>query len=241
MKEYIILSVTAAICSYLMAGINPAIILSHAIHKTDVRLYGSKNPGFTNYKRTFGGFDSWLVLILDMTKTVVPVLAFSLIFGSVLDERQLGAAIAGLFAMIGHAYPIWYKFKGGKAFVAGAVTIWFTDYRVAAIASAVFLLLLFTVKLMSLSSMTAGIMCPILLFVFGVDNKATIVLSILSVALLVWRHHSNIVRLVRGQEKKFYLFGKPKSKNESAITTDTAEQNAVDAVADDEKADIVYR
>ncbi|MDY3845434.1 MAG: glycerol-3-phosphate acyltransferase [Eubacteriales bacterium] len=230
MKEYILLSALAALCSYLIAGINPAIMLSHAIHKTDVRLYGSKNPGFTNYKRTFGGFDSWLVLILDITKTVVPVLAFSLIFREFLDERQLGAAIAGLFAMIGHAYPVWYKFKGGKAFVAGAVTIWFTDYRVAAIASGVFLFLLFTVKLMSLSSMTAGIVCPIFLAVFGVDNKVTIVLSILSVALLIWRHHTNIVRLVHGEEKKFYLFGKPKAKTAVAAAESDEEKTNDEAV-----------
>jgi glycerol-3-phosphate acyltransferase PlsY len=198
--------ITGCICTYLIAGINPAIILSNLIHKQDIREYGSKNPGFTNYKRVFGGADAWVVFVLDLLKTIVPVLIFSLIIGAKYDMRQFSAQLFGLCAMIGHSYPIWYKFKGGKAFTTSMATIYIVDWRAGLIVTAVFLTLLFTVKFMSLSSISAGITAPIALSILGVDYLPTIFLSIVAALLLIWRHKANIVRLVHKEEKKFYLF-----------------------------------
>ena len=215
----------AAIAAYLISGVNPAILLSRLVYKEDIRTVGSKNPGFTNFKRNYGWKFAWLVLLIDVTKAVLPCLGFALAFreigvldtasyqeGSAFtgDNFQLGAAFTGLFSMLGHAYPVWYRFKGGKAFLVAASAIWFIDWRVALIAAGIFLLLLFTVQIMSISSLCAGISCPISLAFFGFAHPVVLVCCILSVLLLIWRHKSNIVRLVHKEEPKFRLFGKNK-------------------------------
>lgn len=220
----------AAIAAYLISGINPAILLSRLIYGQDIRTVGSKNPGFTNFKRVYGWKFAWLVLLIDVSKAVLPCLGFALAFRAigVLDTEyyqttsaftgsnfQLGAGFTGLFAMLGHAYPVWYRFKGGKAFLVAASAIWFIDWRVGLIAAGIFLLLLFTVKIMSVSSISAGISCPISLACFGFAHPVVLVCCILSVILLIWRHKANVVRLVHGEEPKFRLFGKnekPKEK-----------------------------
>ena len=213
----------AAVTAYLVSGINPSILLSRMIYKQDIRTVGSKNPGFTNFKRVYGWKYAWLVLLIDVTKAVLPCLCFGLAFRAVdvigPGSFQLGAAFTGLFAMLGHAYPVWYRFRGGKAFLVAASAIWLIDWRVALIASGIFLLLLFTVQIMSVSSLTAAVSCPISLTVLGAFNgfphPVVIVCCILSVILLIWRHQANIVRLFHGQEPKFKLFGKNKQQKEA--------------------------
>ncbi len=215
----------AAVAAYLVSGVNPAILLSRAIYKQDIRTVGSKNPGFTNFKRVYGWKFAWLVLFIDVTKAVLPCLGFAIAFREigVLDTAQyqtgsaftgsnfqLGAAFTGLFAMLGHAYPVWYRFKGGKAFLVAASAIWFIDWRVALIASGVFLLLLFTVQIMSVSSLTAALSCPVSLALFGFAHPVVMVCCVLSVILLFWRHKPNLVRLAHGKEPRFKLFGKNK-------------------------------
>ena len=207
----------AAIAAYLVSGVNPAILLSRLVYGQDIRTVGSKNPGFTNFKRVYGWKYAWLVLLIDVTKAVLPCLGFALAFRAigVLDTGnfQLGAAFTGLFSMLGHAYPVWYRFKGGKAFLVAASAIWFIDWRVALIAAGIFLLLLFTVKIMSISSLCAGISCPISLACFGFAHPVVLICCILSVLLLIWRHKANIIRLAHGEEPKFRLFGKNKKPN----------------------------
>lgn len=220
----------AAVTAYLVSGVNPAILLSRMIYKQDIRTVGSKNPGFTNFKRVYGWKFAWLVLLVDVTKAVLPCLIFGFAFRAVgvLEEGsfQLGAAFTGLFAMLGHAYPVWYRFKGGKAFLVAATAIWFIDWRVALIASGIFLLLLFTVQIMSVSSITAAVSCPISLAIFGFVHPVVMVCCILSVLLLIWRHKANIVRLVHGEEPKFKLFGKNKKAKEIEPAKESAETSA---------------
>ena len=152
MMKIIILSVAAAV-SYLLGGVNGAILASKLLHHEDIRDFGSKNPGFTNYKRVYGnGFVTWMVLIFDIVKTAVPVCLTAVIMWMCYDEWQFGAQFAGLCAMLGHCFPVWYRFKGGKAFMAGFATIWFVDWRMTLMAMALFLVLLFTIKYMSVAS-----------------------------------------------------------------------------------------
>lgn len=208
----IILCFIAAISGYLIGGINPAIVLSKAIYHKDIRTLGSKNPGFTNFKRVFGPKYAWFVFLLDILKSAILCLIFSRSFEIVFGSFSLGAAYTGFFTMLGHCFPLWYNFKGGKAFLAGAAAIWFIDYRVAAIAAGVMLILLFTTKYMSLSVIISAAMCPVMLIIFGTDNPFTVIICLLSVALLIWRHKENIKRLMNKSETKFSLFGKNKSR-----------------------------
>ncbi len=199
----------SAIFSYLIGGINGAIIFSRIFYKQDIRDYGSKNPGFTNFKRVYGNnVISWSVLLVDILKTVIPVLATALICKNLFDLWQLGAAFSGFFCMIGHCFPIWYNFQGGKAFMAGFATIWFVDWRMALIATGVFLIVLGIGKYMSLASCLASLSCPISLLILGPSSFWVELLSILSALLIILRHHENIRRLINGTESKFSLSDK---------------------------------
>ncbi len=197
-----ILSAIAVPIAYLLGGINGAILMSELVHHEDIRERGSGNPGFTNYKRVYGGASAWVVFIFDIFKTIVPVLLFGLLFQTLYGEWQLGCALSGLAAMFGHAFPVWYKFKGGKAFVACITTVYFVDWRAGLMLTAVFALLLLTVKYMSLASISVALLYPIAVALLGAELPV-ILLAIASGVLVIARHHANIGRLFRGQESKF--------------------------------------
>ena len=198
-----------AVVSYVLGGVNGAIIMSQLVYHEDIRKSGSNNPGFTNFKRVYGlNAAAWSVMLIDILKTAVPVFASMLIMGYAYDLGQFGAQFAGLFCMLGHCFPVWYGFKGGKAFIAGFATIWFVDWRMTLIAMAIFLLLLFTLKYMSVASCVAAFSCPISLYYLGFTNVWVEVLAIAAAALVIVRHYPNFVKLVHGTESKFSLSSK---------------------------------
>ena len=199
----------SAVASYLLGGLNGAIILSKLVYKQDIRDFGSKNPGFTNFKRTYGnGFVTWLVLIFDILKTALPVFLTALIMWQMFDKWQFGAQFSGMFCMIGHCFPVWYKFKGGKAFLAGFATIWFVDWRMTLIAMAVFFTLLFTLKYMSVASCSAAAVCPIALAFLGPASIGVELMAIACALLVILRHIPNFKKLANGTESKFSLSSK---------------------------------
>lgn len=205
------LYILAAVCSYLLSGVNPAILLSNGIYHKDIRTCGSGNPGFTNFKRTFGNKLAWLVMVLDLSKGIVLAALFGWLFDLFLGQWQLGAAYSGLFAMLGHAYPIWYNFKGGKGFLVAMSVIWFIDWRAGLVAVFILVILLLTTKYMSLSTMLAMLSCPVTLIIVG-TNAPTIILCTISVLFMVYRHKENIKRLFKGTESKFSFKGSDKKQ-----------------------------
>jgi len=206
MKEAI-LFITAAICGYLFAGFNPAIALSKAIYHKDIRECGSGNAGFTNFKRTFGNKWAWWVLLIDLLKAAVAVGLFAWLFGHFLGEFQLGAVYTGAFAILGHAYPVFYKFKGGKGVLVCLSTMLVADWRAGLIAAAIMIILLLTTKYMSLSTVVSMCSCPILLALFGAPLYVTLI-SAAIVLFMAYRHKENFKRLVKGTESKFTIRGK---------------------------------
>ncbi len=215
----ILLAACCVVGSYLCGGVNTAILLSRALYQEDIREKGSGNPGFTNFKRVYGMRYAWLVFAGDLLKTVLPVLTFSLLFSHVFGARQLGAALSGLFAMVGHSYPVWYRFRGGKCFSCMAASVWFIDWRAGLLFAAVFLLLLFTVRIMSVSSMSAAAVPPLFLAVCGAEHPLVLLCTTLSAALLLWRHRSNLTRLLCGEEPRFHLSGGKAVRRESGAGT----------------------
>lgn len=204
--------ILAAILPYLIAGINPSILLSRLIYRQDIRTQGSKNPGFTNFKRVYGWKFAWLVFLLDISKGAISCLLAGLLFRHAWGCFQLGAAYGALFAMLGHAYPVWYSFQGGKTVTVWLASIWFIDWRAGLIAVGIFLLMLFTIKFMSLSSMTNGVAFLIALAILGTRHAAVLPICTAAVLLLIWRHKANIKRLLSGTESRFRLFGHEKKK-----------------------------
>lgn len=198
-----LLFVISAVSAYLISGINPSIILSKVIYGKDIRTLGSKNPGFTNFKRCFGMKYAWCVFLLDITKSALPCALFGFLFGRFYGMYQLGVAYTGAFAMLGHAYPIWYGFKGGKAFLVGAAAIWLMDPKAGAIATAVFAAVLLLSRYMSVASISAAVTCPIALAIVGSPSPATLAICTASSAFLIFRHKANIRRLIEGTETPF--------------------------------------
>ncbi len=194
-----LLIVLCALCSYLIGAANPAIILSTSVYKKDIRQEGSGNPGFTNFHRVFGGKLSWLVLLLDVGKTIL----LCAVFGNIFESFQLGAAIAGAFAVLGHCFPLWYQFKGGKGFLAFATTVFFIDWRAGLIGLAALVLVLLITKYMSLASILTVVSAVVSIAILGYSSIWVLICSILSGLLVILRHSANIKRLLSGNEKKF--------------------------------------
>ncbi len=203
----VFLFIAAAICGYAVAGFNPAITISKAVYKKDIRECGSGNPGFTNFKRSFGNKWAWWVLALDLSKAAIVVGLFARLLTLKGISFQFGAAYTGIFCMIGHAFPLQFKFKGGKGFLVCLSTIYVIDYRVGLIATGIMILLLLTTKYMSLSTCVAMLVSPVLLIPFGA-SLAVILMAAACVLFMVIRHTENFKRLIKGEESKFTLKGK---------------------------------
>ena len=198
--------IISAVFAYFVSGLNPAIIMSKAIYKKDIRTCGSGNPGFTNFKRVFGNKYAWFVFVLDILKGAVISVVAGLLFRAYVGSWALGVAYAGLFAMLGHAFPIYYRFKGGKGFLVCLSTVWFIDWRAGAIATAVLVIMLPLTKYMSLSTMSALVAGAVAVAAFG-GGLAVSIMYAVCVLFVIVRHKQNIVRLVQGTESKF-SFGK---------------------------------
>ena len=203
----ILLYILAAVCGYVIAGMNPAIALSKAIYKKDIRECGSGNPGFTNFKRTFGNKWAWWVLVLDLSKAAVVVWLFAWLLSRQGVDFQLGAAYTGMFCMLGHAFPFQFKFKGGKGFLVCLSTMYVIDWRVGLIATGIMVILLLITKYMSLSTTLAMLFCPILLIPFGA-SVPVILMALACAIFMAVRHKENFKRLIQGKESKFSLKGK---------------------------------
>lgn len=205
----VLLYILAAVCGYLIAGLNPAIAMSKAIYHQDIRECGSGNPGFTNFKRTFGNKWAWWVLVLDLSKAAVAVGLFAWLLSRQGVDFQFGAAYTGIFCMLGHAFPLQYKFKGGKGFLVCLSTMYMIDWRVGLIATGIMIVLLLITKYMSLSTTLAMLLCPILLIPFGA-SVYVILMALACAVFMAVRHKENFKRLIQGKEAKFVL----KSKKE---------------------------
>lgn len=196
------LYIVSAILSYLVVGLNPAIIMSKAIYKKDIRECGSGNPGFTNFKRTFGNKWAWYVMLFDLAKAAVMVAIFAHFFAKSGVSYSVGAAYTGLFCLLGHAYPLWYGFKGGKGFLVFMSVIWFVNPVAGLTSTLVMCVLLLTTKYMSLSTML-GILSGVIYLIFANAEPMAISLCGVQVLFIIIRHKENIKRLVKGTESKF--------------------------------------
>lgn len=197
----------AAVCAWLIGGVNLAITLSRAVYHEDIRTVGSKNPGFTNFKRQYGNRYAWFVFFFDLLKGAVTCLLFGFWFAFLGYDFRFGAACTGLFVMLGHAFPPQYKFKGGKGFLVLLSELFVLDVRAGLAAFAVMVILLLLTKYMSLATMCALVFGAALLFVFSCPLPAAILYAV-CVLFMIVRHKENIGRLLSGTEKKFYLGSK---------------------------------
>lgn len=189
--------------SYFFGCFNGSFMVSHFIIRDDVRKHGSGNAGLTNFYRTYGAKYALLVVACDMGKTVAACLLGSFFFRCLGWDGTLGTLLAGLGCELGHIFPVFYGFRGGKGILSGGTLVLLLNWRVAAVAWALFLLLWLTTRYVSLASITATCSAPITVyFVYG-HNWLYTGLCLAVAALVVWCHRENIQRLLHGTEKKF--------------------------------------
>ena len=185
--------------SYFLGNINGAIITSRYLMHDDVRNHGSGNAGLTNYFRTYGGFQSLLVIAVDMLKCI---LACAIAAWLMPDNALHAKLTAALICIIGHSYPVLAGFKGGKGILCGAATGLMVDFRIFAIIMTVFILAVVLTKFVSLGSVLAATTFAICVLVFYWGDWTACILAVLAAGFVVFRHRGNIVRLVKGTESK---------------------------------------
>ena len=190
-----------AVFGYLIGSINVAVIISKLCYRDDVRLHGSGNAGATNMLRTYGTKAGIATFILDGIKGAVAVVLSMLLMG------EGGAYIAGLFCILGHIFPVYYKFRGGKGVVVSAVTILALNPVVFLILVVIFVLIVATSKYISLGSIVCAFFYPLLLNALS-QNKGGLgplaaTISVLIAVIVIVMHKSNIKRLINRRESKF--------------------------------------
>lgn len=203
----------ALICvlGYLLGGINGAILLSKLVEKDDVRRHGSGNAGFTNFFRNYGKRTSLLVILIDAAKAAVSCLLGGWLLGKY-GLRTEGMLLGGLAATLGHDFPAFLGFRGGKGIVCGFATALVTDWRVGLILLAVFALVYFLTHYVSLASVLCALGFFASFWLFYPGRPFVLILSGCLSALAIFLHRENIGRLVRGQERKTYFFKRGETK-----------------------------
>ena len=204
----VVLVISLFIIAYLLGSIPAAVWIGKIFHGIDVRDHGSGNAGFTNAMRVLGVKTGIPVLILDIAKGFLAVYIIRLFPDEVLTEfnSQLFPILLGLLAIFGHIFPVMAQFRGGKGVATGLGLLLGLYPLGAGLAFAVFLLILFTTRYVSLGSILASISFPIWVLIwYPGQNISLIVFSFFLTALILFTHRGNLKRLVNGKERKVYF------------------------------------
>lgn len=203
LKEFfsysLLMLLLSAVISYLCGCINGAILISKHYLKEDVRTRGSGNAGLTNFYRNYGPHYAALVLALDALKVVAAIVVTCSLLNWSPEVRLWG----GLFCVLGHIFPVTYRFKGGKGVLSGATMLVMLDWRVAVICLSVFLILVVATRYISLGSIVGSGFAPFAFMLFFWGHWWGLALLTFTAFLLIWSHRSNIRRLLSGTESKF--------------------------------------
>ncbi|MCI8361918.1 MAG: glycerol-3-phosphate 1-O-acyltransferase PlsY [Clostridia bacterium] len=203
MLTYIII----AIIAYLLGSISFSVIISKKMAGFDVRQKGSGNAGTTNVLRSVGKKAAIITLILDVLKGVVAILV-AYIVGKIANnlDKSLLIQIAGIAVIIGHTFPIFFGFKGGKGIATSLGVLLMTNWNIGLICLVFALVLMALTRIVSLGSIAAAILFPVLI-IFMPSNAYIvegnyIVYSIILAVLVIYNHRANVKRLLNGTENK---------------------------------------
>lgn len=216
-----------ALIAYLIGSINPAIIITKLKTGSDIRTMGSGNAGFTNVLRSVGVAPAVLTIAFDYIKGIGAVLIGWLIFSTMtvtndvapLEYVKYGGYLAGMCVIIGHSFPIYYGFRGGKGVVTANALMLVVDWRVFLLVLGTFLIVFAFTKLISLGSITGAAMFPVYtclityfcdyLPMLGTENELRFRFVLISVGcalvigtMVIVMHRANIKRLIAGEEKR---------------------------------------
>ena len=199
--------IAVAIIAYLLGSISFSVIFGKKFAGIDVRKEGSKNAGATNTLRTAGKKAAALTLICDILKGVIAVV-IGFIVGNFFEtiDKALLVQIAGICVVLGHVFPIFFKFKGGKGVATSLGVLLIINWQIGLICLIFALLIMAFTKIVSLGSILAAVLFPILtIFIhehYIVNGGNYIIFGVLLAALVIFLHRSNIQRLLTGKENK---------------------------------------
>lgn len=204
--------ILTAVVSYLLGSLNFGVILSKNMQNDDVRNHGSGNAGTTNMLRNYGKKYAVLTILGDMAKVVVAIALAFLIFKLLApnsdllgygDEfkKMLIKSFAGFFCVLGHIFPCFFKFKGGKGVATSGGMVFLVDWRIALILLAVFIIVVVVTKYVSLGSLIMAVLYPIFIYIFYKSIVLTVIALVFTIIVFI-AHRENILKLVNHTESK---------------------------------------
>ena len=236
---FVIQILLCTIIPYLLGSINTAIIISKKVYKQDIREFGSGNAGMTNMMRTYGKGPAAITFIGDLMKTLIAMTVGTLVLG------MNAAYLAGFFAILGHIAPVFHKFKGGKGVSSTAMFILYVDPIAFLVILAIFVLIVWGLKFLSLGSIICAFIFPYLVYSFENAKLSSfiqanpnlpmesipyldlrflrLVIMLLISFIIIFMHRSNIKRLANGTESKFSFKKTQKPMKNSDETSEKAE------------------
>ena len=197
--------IICALTAYLLGNLNGAVCMSALVANDDVRSHGSGNAGLTNFIRNYGVGSALYVVLIDAGKAVLACLSCGLIMRQ-FDLYQEGLMLGGVCVMLGHIFPALLGFKGGKGILSGWFVAWAIDWRIGLLIAVVFFGIYLLTKYVSLGSVLAAVAFGVGFVLFHGDKPLVMLGGLLMGGLTVFMHRTNIVRLLKGQEKKTHLF-----------------------------------
>ncbi len=209
----------SAVVGYLLGSVNSAILICRAFYGQDIRKSGSGNAGMTNVARTFGKKAAILTLVCDILKGVLGVVCGHGVVILLLSDTNsmYGAYIGAIFAIIGHMFPIFFGFKGGKGVATSCGVVLALQPIPAIILISLFLIIFFISKMVSLGSLIGIALYPVVTFLWCTYITGEMVLystvcTAVIATMVIWMHRANIGRILTGTE---YKFGQKKKEAQS--------------------------
>lgn len=193
--------IIAAVVAYLIGSLSFAVIVSRALGLPDPHSYGSGNPGATNVLRSGSKKAAILTLLGDTLKGVIAVL-LAKTFAQYFSISEAGIALVAIAVFLGHLFPLFFGFKGGKGVATAAGVLWALDWRVGLGLTLVWTAVFAVTRVSSLAALIGSALAPVLAY-FVLGASAAFYAALMMAVLLIWRHKDNIRRLLSGEESAF--------------------------------------
>lgn len=218
--------VIIAVLSYLLGSLNFGVIFSKSLKSDDVRNHGSGNAGSTNMLRNYGKGIAFLTIIGDMVKVFIAIYAaisitklapdfsnkIELLANNNVDINMFIKSFSGFFCVLGHIFPCYFKFKGGKGVATSGGMVFAIDWRIALILLAIFIIIVILTKYVSLGSIVMALLYPVLIFAFYKNIVLTIIAGVFTI-IVVLAHRENVVKLINHTENKISFKSKKDGTN----------------------------
>ena len=201
--------IIVSVIAYLLGSISFSVIISKKMAGFDVREKGSGNAGTTNMLRSVGAKAAAITLLCDILKGVVVIL-IAILIGNIVDglDDALLVQLAGIFVIIGHTFPIFFGFKGGKGIATSLGVLLMINWQIGLICLVFALILMAITRMVSVGSIAAAILFPVLVIFIGqnyivpVNNWSYLIFSIIVAVLVLFNHRENLKRIFTGKENR---------------------------------------